>query len=109
MKKNADLPSPMTKMLIWLGFIETGPKRLGMAKIIAVEPHHMTRVLVVYKDRNGLYYGTSVHQSNTISDGGVTINPQDYLFLYDGTRPYGPLPGCKREYQEYRDQLAGQR
>jgi len=32
----------MTKMLIWLGFIETGPKRLGMAKIIAVEPHHMT-------------------------------------------------------------------
>lgn len=75
-----------------------GPRQLGIAKIIAVTPHHATRVVVIHKDKNGFYYADSIHHLSTVSDGTTTIHPHDYL---DGRKPYGPLPECEKEYQDY--------
>lgn len=86
-------------IFVLVGCNETN--RLGMEKIIAVEEHHATRVFIIYKDKNGSYYNATIHQSNTVTDGITTINPHDYLSLYGGKRPYGPIPGCEKEYQNY--------
>jgi len=60
--------------------------KLGIERIIAVEKDHATRISVTYKDKNGSYYKTSFHQSQTITDGTTTINPHDYLSGYGGKK-----------------------
>jgi hypothetical protein len=96
-------------MAFMLASCDECPKRLGIEKIIAVEPHHATRIFVIYKDKNGLYYRDTIHQSNIVTGGTTVINPHDYLSLYDGKKPYGPLPNCEKEYKEYQDYIAHQR
>lgn len=98
MKKLVCIFTLLTIALVLFNCGESHPK-LGIEKIIAVEPHHATRVLVVYKDKNGRYYTDTIHQSNSITDGTITINPHDYLAGYGGKKSYGPLPGCEQEYQ----------
>jgi hypothetical protein len=83
---------------VFAGCNDGSQKRLGMEKIVTVEPQHATRVIVVYKDKNGLYYEISLHHAFTEDDGYVKIDPREYL---DGKKPYGPLPGREKEYQEY--------
>lgn len=89
-------------LFIFLGCEKTGPERLGIKKIIAVEPHHATRVVVVFKDHNGLYYSESIHHSGSFSDGKITINPSDYL---SGQKHYGALPNCNEDYKEYKRKI----
>ena len=95
----------MFVLVLLMAFVLTSydesPKKLGIEKIIAIEPHHATRIFVIYKDKNGLYYSDTIHQSNTVTDGTTTINPHDYLSLYGGKKPYGLLPNCEKEYQDY--------
>ena len=88
-------------MAICLNSCSHSPRRLGIDYIVAVLPQHATRVIVVYRDKNGLMYDESLHQSNTETDGKIIVNPQDYLSLYGGKKDYGPMPGYEVEYQEY--------
>lgn len=67
-------------------------------KVVAVEKYHATRVWVVYKDRDGKYRKASLFQSDTINVFGTVVYADDYL---SGRKPYGPLPGQEKEYQEY--------
>ena len=81
-----------------------GPRKLGIEKLIAVQPHSGSRVYVIYKDKNGLYYYASVHHAKKVTDGTITIDPHDYLLNYNGETPYGVLPGCEEDYQNYKKQ-----
>lgn len=89
-------------LFVFLSCGEAKPERLGIEKIIAVEPHHATRVIVIFKDHNGLYYSESIHHSGSFSDGKVTINPSDYL---SDKKHYGPLPNCDEDYKEYKKRI----
>ena len=89
-------------LLALLSDCKEGPKKMGIEKIIAVEPHHATRITVVYKDKNGMYYRTSLHQSRIITDGFITINPHDYLIGYGDKKTYGPIKGQDKEYLKFK-------
>jgi hypothetical protein len=50
--------------------------------IIGVLPQHATRVMIVYQNHNGKIVDKSIHQSEVVTDGKITVNPRDYLPLY---------------------------
>jgi hypothetical protein len=83
---------------------DEGPKKMGIEKLVAVQSNSGSRVFVVYKDKNGLYYYRSIYHAKKVTDGNVTIDPHDYLANYGGNSPYGPLPGCEEDFQAYKAQ-----
>jgi len=75
-------------------------KRLGPEKIISVDKHHDTRIVITYKDRNSQTYKETIHQSNEFRCGDIVIDPHDFIEIYGGEMPYGPFDAGK--YAEYR-------
>lgn len=76
-------------------------QKLGVEKIIAVEPGETDSVKIIYKDKNGYYYSQLVGKSKTFSDGTQAINPADYLFPSSNKKNFGSLPGQETEYKKY--------
>ena len=74
--------------------------------IIGVLPQHDTRVELVYRYPDRTFKTESTHQSEVVTDGKSTVDPQKYLSIYCKKTciPYGPLPGHKKEYQEFLNQ-----
>lgn len=70
-------------------------------QVVAVEKYHATRVWVVYKDQDGKCRRESLFQSDTVNCFGAVICADDYL---SGRKPYGPMTGQEKEYQEYLQQ-----
>ena len=90
-------------LLALLSGCEEGSRKMGVEKFIAVEPNHGTRINIVYKDKNGMYYCKSLHQSSVTTDGFITINPHDYLISYGGGKAYGPVKGQDKEYKKFQN------
>lgn len=63
-----------------------GPKKV---KILAVEPQHATRAIVIYECEDGSVVRSSEHHSATIRLGGKVVNVGDYVH---GRKPYGKVP-----------------
>jgi len=73
-------------------------KELGIDYVIAIELQHSTRVYMIYKDKNGLVYTSSVHCSATIKIENETIHVGSYL---NGTKKCGAFENRKEEYYNY--------
>ncbi len=58
--------------------------------IIGVMPQHATRIEIIYKDPSGKMMQKSIHQSETVTDGKIIVDPHDYLSGY-----------CKKQCKEY--------
>ena len=70
---------------------DPNPER-GIDEILEVQPHHATRIMIVYRDRNGETYTRSTHHSNTFTDKNVSLHPSDFL---TGRYPYGKFDAEK--------------
>lgn len=66
--------------------------------VIGIVKQHDTRINVICEVGKGKYIEKSVHGSQSVVCGAVTINAEDYLC---GKKEYGPFPGHKNKFNDY--------